>query len=307
MIGNIIIVAAQIGVLFLLMGVGFLLRKLELVDERGAGQMSSLLIYVVTPSVVIHSLQTPYSSHLMSALVWSSLLLILCYAVLILLSQLTFRKAPGELRPVLRFAQVYANNGFMGLPLVQAVLGSQAVIFVMPSLMIFQLFQWTHGMAIMGGKVSLRRILLNPGIISLLIGIGLFVGRITLPAVLGDTVAFLANMNTPLAMVIIGIQMADANFRAIFTSARLYGVALIKLLVAPAVTLLIMLPCLRIDPDLFCTMVILAAAPTAGMTSILAQQFRQDTATAAQAVSLTTLLSLFTLPVFSVIAKTIAF
>lgn len=307
MIRNIIIVAAQIGVLFLLMGVGFLLRKLELMDDRGAGQMSSLLIYVVAPCVVIHSLQTPYSSHLMSALAWSSLLLILCYAVQILFSQLTFRKAPGELRPVLRFAQVYSNNGFMGLPLVQAVLGSQAVIFVMPSLMIFQLFQWTHGMAIMGGKISLRRMLLNPGIISLLIGVGLFVGQITLPAVLGDTVAFLANMNTPLAMVIIGIQMAGANFRAIFTSARLYGVALIKLLVAPAVTLLIMLPCLRIDPDLFCTMVILAAAPTAGMTSILAQQFRQDTATAAQVISLTTLLSLFTLPVFAVIAKTIAF
>lgn len=307
MVENLVLVAEQVGVLFLLISVGFVLRKMKWMDDRAASQLSQLLLYVVGCCAIINALQVPFSMELLMALLWGLLFLGLQYGVLIVISMFTFRKAPPETRSVLRYAQVYANNLFMGLPLVQAVLGDAAVIFVAPSLAAYQIFSWTHGVSMMGGRLSLKRAVINPGIISVAVGFALFMARIMLPVVPARAVEYFSSMNTPLAMMIIGIQMAGADLKSTFTNLKLYGVAFVKLIVSPAVTLLIMLPCLKIDPNMFCALVILAAAPTAGVTSILAQQFRQDTAAAAQIISLTTLLSLFTLPVFAVIAKTIAF
>lgn len=307
MVENLIIVAEQVGVLFLLMAVGFVLGKLNWLEEKTTSQMSTLLLYVVAPCVVIHSLQVEFTPQLMSALLWGCLFLLFQYVALILVSQLTCRRLPRESRSVLRFAQVYSNNVFMGLPLLQAVLGQAASVFVVPSMVAFQLFQWTHGVSLMGGRLSLKRAVVNPGIISIIIGFFFFLTRITLPPVIADAVTFLGNMNTPMAMVIIGCQMARADLKATFTRPRLYAISAIRLFLSPVVTLLIMLPFRGVDPDLFCALVILSAAPVAGVTSILAQQFKQDTAAAAQVITLSTLFSLLTLPLFAVLARSIVF
>lgn len=305
MFENILVVAQQVGVLFMLMGVGFVLGKLDWIDEYTAGRMSRLLMYVVSPCTVIHSLQVEFTAALMAALGAGCLILVGQYLVMILFSQLTFRKQPPERRSVLRFGQVYSNNVFMGLPLLQAVLGAQASVFVVPSMIMFNIFEWTHGVSIMGGKMSAKKLLISPGMIGILIGMSLFVGQITLPMVFGKAVSYLAGMNTPLAMVIIGTQMARADLKSTFTNARLYLISASKLLLAPVVVILIMLPFrAALDPEQFCALTILSAAPCAGMTSIFAQRYGRDTATAAQSVSLSTLLSLFTLPLFAALAQT---
>ena len=305
MLENLLIVAQQVGVLFLLMAVGFFLGKRRLLDEHTVFQMSTLLLYVITPCVVLNSLQVEYSAHLASALLWGFAFLAAQYAVLILLSQCTFRHAPPEQRGPLRFAQVYSNNVFMGLPLIQAVLGSAGAIFVVPSLIAFQISMWTHGVLVMGGKVSPKKVLYTPAILASILGFALFFAQIPLPPVVGQAVSFLADVNTPLAMVIIGLQMSWGDLKRTFTNRQLYGVTAIRLLLSPLVTLAIMFPFRSFDPNLFSAFVILSAAPVGGATSIFAQRFEQDTVTAAQAVSLSTLLSLLTLPVFAVAAKTI--
>lgn len=308
MLQNLLIVSEQVGVLFLLMGVGFVLGRLGRIDAHTSSQMSTLLLYVVSPCVIIDSLQVEFTAALMRALLWGCVFLVGQYVALILLSQRTFKKQPRESRSVLRFAQVYSNNVFMGLPLLQAVLGTKASVFVVPSMIMFNVFQWSHGVCLMGGRISLKRSIINPGMIGITIGMALFLARITLPGVLGDAVSFLGRMNTPMAMVIIGVQMAGADLKSTFNNKRLYAVTAVRLLVSPLVTMGIMLPFLgRVDPDLFCALIILSAAPSAGVTSILAQQHRQDTASAAQVVSLSTLLSLLTLPLFAVAAQALAF
>lgn len=308
MLQNLMIVSEQVGVLFLLIGVGFVLGKLGRMDAHTSGQMSTLLLYVVSPCVIINSLQVECTAQLLRSLLLCFGFLAAQYAVLILLSQLTFRGQPLETRSVLRFAQVYSNNGFMGLPLVQAVLGQAGTIFVVPSLIMFNIFQWSHGVSIMGGRMSLRQSLINPGMVGISIGFAFFLTGTALPGPTADAVLFLSRMNTPLAMVIIGVQMAGADLKSTFTNKRLYLVSVVKLLISPLVTLGVMLPFRAgLDPNLFCALIILSAAPSAGATSILAQQRGQDTASAAQAVSLSTLFSLLTLPLFAVAAQTLAF
>lgn len=303
MLENLFIVAQQVGVLFLLMGVGFVLGKRRVLDAHTVSQMSNLLMFVVTPCVVIDCLQVSFSPHLASALLWGLVFLVGQYAVLILLSQATFRRTPPETRGPLRFAQVYSNNSFMGLPLLQAALGSAGAIFVVPSLVAFQVAMWTHGVLVMGGKISPKKALLNPGVLSSLVGFALFFSQITLPSVVGTAVGFLADMNTPLAMIIIGLQMSWGDLGRTFTDRKLYGVSAIRLLLSPLLTMAILFPFRNFDPNLFCALIILSAAPVAGATSIFAQRYQQDTTAAAQAVTLSTLLSLLTLPVFAVLSK----
>ena len=306
MLQNILIVAQQIGVLFLLMGVGFVFGKLEWIDENTTGRMSRLLLYIVSPCTIIHALQVEFTAALMAALMIGCVILVAQYLALIGVSQCTFRKALPESRSVLRFGQIYSNNVFMGLPLLQAVLGPQVSIFVIPSLIMFNIFEWTHGVTIMGGKMSAKKLFISPGMIGIFIGMGLFVARITLPMVFGSAVSYLGSMNTPLAMIIIGSQMSRADLKTTFTKGKLYFVSAIKLLLSPVITMAVMLPFrASLDPDLFCSLIILSAAPSAGMTSIFAQNYDQDTATAAQTVSLSTLLSLLTLPLFAAIAQTV--
>lgn len=307
MLSNLIVVAEQVGVLFLLMGVGFVMGKLGLVDQRTTGQMSTLLLYVISPCLLVDALQRPFTAELLRAMGMGCALLVLQYAALIVISQMTFRKAPRETSAVLRYAQVYSNNIFMGLPLVQAALGDAAAIFVVPSMVGSAVFQWTHGVALMGSKISPKKVILNPGILGIIAGMVFFVGRITLPTVIGSAISFLGSMNTPLAMIIIGVQMAGADMKSTFSQPALYGVSAIRLIASPIITLLIMLPFRQTSPDLFCALVILSAAPSAGVTSIFAQKFGQDVTSAAQVVSLSTLLSLVTLPIFAALAKSLAF
>ena len=303
MLESFFLVAQQVGVLFLLMGVGFALGKMGWLDERCAGQLSRLLIYVVAPCAIINALQTPYSTRIVSALIWGCFFLVFQYAGLIAISQLTFRREDLNQRAVLRFAQVYSNNVFMGIPLLQATLGAETAIFVVPSLVTFQVFQWTHGVRLMGGQLSVKRAIINPGIIGISIGLLLFFVRITLPLIPASGVAFLADMNTPLAMMIIGVQMAGADFRATFTQPRLYLVSAIRLLLAPLVTVGVMWPFHHTDPALFCALVILSAAPVAGATSIFAQAYERDITSAAHAITLSTLLSILMLPLFATLAQ----
>lgn len=305
MLSNFLLVAEQVGVLFVLMGVGFFLGKINWLDRQCIAQMSRLLIYVIAPSALINALQITYDPQIVSSFLWGCFFLIFQYIALVAISQFTFRKKVPTCRSVLRFAQVYANNIFMGMPLLQTTLGNEAAVFIVPSLTIFQIFQWTHGVSIMGGKLSLKRAILNPGILGIVIGFTLFMARITLPVILGNAITFLASMNTPLAMIIIGVQMAEANFCTTFTRPCLYCVSTVRLLVSPIVTLLVMLPFRQIDSALFCALIILSAAPTAGVTSIFAQEHQQDTATAAQVTTLSTLLSLISLPIFAALTQTL--
>jgi len=302
MFGHFSVVLGQIGTLFLLMAAGYILGKKKWLGSESTTQISTLLLYIVAPCIIIEALQIDRAPELLRTLGISALVMLGSYLFFAVCSSLLFRRQSIDRRVVLQLGSIYGNVGFMGLPLVQAVLGQEAVLLVVVAMVIFNLFLWSHSAAVMGGKISTRRLLINPATISMTFSMVLFLCSIRLPAPVLKAAGYMANLNTPLAMVIIGAQMSTVNMKATFTQLQLYGAAAIKLLLVPLLTTVLLLP-LKLDPLLYSVCVILAAAPTAGTTSILAQRFGRDTATAAQMITLTTLLSAFTLPVFAVIAQ----
>ncbi|WP_297211742.1 AEC family transporter [uncultured Flavonifractor sp.] len=300
---NFLLVASQVGTLFLLMGVGYVLTRCGKFGPETQSHTTFLLLYVVVPCLIIDTLQMPRSAHLIQVMGLCMALTLGLYLLAALGLCLLFRRQGENTRIVLRYGAMYGNIGFMGLPLAQAVLGEEGLMFAIVGLVGFTLFVWSHGVLLMGGKggFSLKKMFLNPGMFGALGGIALFLLDFRLPAVAGNAVAFLGSMNTPLAMVIIGSQMAAADLGATFRNPRLYLSALFKLVGFPLLTALLLLP-LRLEPVMYIVLVILAATPSAGYTSIFSQQYHRDTASAAQLVTLTTLCCILTLPCFAVLA-----
>lgn len=304
MLNDLLLVAGQVSTLFLLMAAGFLLVKLGKLNKEGLDQTSTLLLYVVTPCVILDAFR---GEDLGGGMALAATLGVLAayYILAVPLSALFFRAQAPDDRAVLRFGVTYGNVGFMGLPLLQGVLGEGAMLYGAISVALMNTFYWTHGVVVMGGRVSLKKVLLNPGVTPLLAALALNLAGLEFPAPVSSAVGFMAALNTPLAMVVIGGQMASADLASTFAQPKLYGAAAVKLLLFPALTALVLLP-FRPEPMLYCAAVIVAATPTAGVTSILAQRFGRSPASAAQLVTLSTLLSILTLPLFSVLAQTLA-
>ena len=293
--------------MFLLMGTGFVLRKTAKLSQSTQSQLSYLLMYVITPCLIVDSLQIDRSAELLRETGLAAVAGLIFFVIGSLVTPIFFRKKNPETRAVLRFGAMYPNLGFMGFPLVRAVLGESAMVYATIFIVVFQIYHWTHGVIIMSGgrNVSLKSAVLNPGVFSFFIGMLLFLLNIRLPWPVANAVSFISSLNTPIAMLVIGSIMVDADILKLLRVAPLYLGSAVKLILMPALTAIAIYP-LGLDPIVYCTMVILSATPSAGITSIFAERFGCDSLTAAQFVSLSTLLSIITLPVFSVLAKNIA-
>lgn len=305
MLSSLIVVTSQVVTLFLLMGVGFAMAQLGRLYPDGVSQMSTLVLYAVLPCVIVHSFQVERTPGMMPRLLLFALIFTLSTVFCIAVAHFSFRSDTLDQQAPLRFALCFGNNGFMGLPLLLSILGQDAVIYGVVSVVVFNLFLWTYGVKAMGGKVTLRQALINPASVGLVVGLPLFLTGARLPTMVGSAVGFMADLNTPLAMIIIGAQMAGADLKRSFTTPRLYTVTAFRLLLAPLVPMLCLLP-FHLDPMVYCANAIMCAVPVAGATGMFAQRFQRDTALAAQMVTLSTLLSVLTLPIVAVVAQALS-
>ena len=195
----------------------------------------------------------------------------------------------------------------MGLPLIQSVMGDEAMMVAVVGLAVFNIVTWTQGRALIGGRAELswKKLALNPGIIGFVVGLLLYFTGWRFPGPVDSAVAYLGSLNTPLAMVVIGGQMAQSDLVKVFSTRKLYLVSAVKLAGLPLVTAGLLLP-FRLDPTVYVAAVILAACPTAGATSLFAQSMGKDAALGAQQVTLSTLLCMATLPVMAMLAQLLA-
>lgn len=308
MLNDVMVVGGSVLTLLLMMAVGFVLGKLKILHGEALSQISRVLMCVVSPMLTVNTFlnETPDADTVRGLLI-SAGVLVGVYALQGALVPLLFRRVPDEQRGVSRFAAIYGNVGFMGVPLIQSVLGTPGMVTTVVSLAVFNVGIWTHGAWLIGGKrgVSVKKMLLNPGVISFAIAMLLFFFRADLPGPVRAAVGHISGLNTGLAMVVIGAQMAAVDLRSVITDRRLYAVSAVKLLGLPALVMLVLLP-FGLDPVIYTAVVILAACPTAGATSLLCQMAGKDTSLGARLVTLTTILSVVTLPLAAFAAGLLA-
>lgn len=307
MLDALLVVVGSVLTLFLLMSVGFLFGRLGLLSGETLSQVSRVLLYVVTPCIMMTSFEVERTPQAQAQLTTALAATVGVYVLYMILSLLLFPRTDPAQRGIVRFASVYGNAGFMGLPLIQSALGDEAMITAVVGFAVFNIVSWTQGRALMGGRgeLSLKKLALNPGVLGFAGGLLLFFTGWRPPEPVDAAIGYLGSMNTPLAMVVIGGQMAQADLKKVFSTKKLYLVSAVKLLALPLLTALALLP-FNVDPIVYTASVILAGCPTAGATSLFAQSMGKDSATAAQQVTLSTLLCIATLPVMAVLAQLLA-
>lgn len=297
-----LIILKQIVIMFLYMLTGYAIYRTGKLTKEGSRGIAALLVNLVIPAVIVRSFCVERSAERIAALGGSALAAAAALALSLLIARLIYKNAPID-----NFAAAFSNAGFIGIPLVTAALGEGAVFYLVPYIVMLNLGQWTYGVAIMTGdfgKLKPKAMLLNAFVIGTLIGLILFFTGLgtRLPAVVSSTMNGIAVLNSPLAMIVLGVYLAQADLLEMVKNKRLYVFSAVRLLLIPALTTLV-LAVLPLSLDIRQTVLIAAAAPAGANVAIYAQLHGKDYPYACQTVVMSTLLSIATMPVMMSLAE----
>lgn len=285
-------------IMLLLIIVGILCFKIGIITPNGRKDISSLVLSVVNPIVILLAYQKEFEIRLLRGLVASLLLSIISFGVAILISTLLIGRKDGHETDIERFSAIYSNCGFMGIPLVNALFGTEGVFYLTAFLTVFNLLIWTHGIIQISGVRSLnslKKALLSPSIISIAIGMIFFLARISLPNIVYQSLDYVAMMNTPLAMLVAGATIAETNVLNAFKNIRIYWITLIKLAIIPLI-LLAIFRFISVDDTVKLTVITAMSAPTATMCTLFCLRYDKNSKYASEIFAVTTLISTATLP-----------
>ena len=309
-----LIAAEQVAILYIMAVIGIIADKTGIYTEKTGKACTDLLFYVITPAKILESFFTlEYSTEHLKGLFIAIGCGLLMHAIAAGVISAFFNKTKPEQSSVYKFAAIYGNCGYMGLPLVDAVVGSEGVFYCSAIIISFQIFNFTHGVYIMNkgkteGKssIDLKKLILNPGVLPVFVGLPVFILKYKLnfevPNLIMSPVSSISDMNSPLAMLIFGTYISNTDFRTIFSQWRILGVALFKLIAMP----LAMLAALKLSGltgALALTLVIASATPSANNTIMFSAKYDRDTSLASQPVAVVSLISIITLPVMIALAK----
>ncbi|ADJ41587.1 Auxin efflux carrier [Limosilactobacillus fermentum CECT 5716] len=244
--------ASQIAVIFLLMLLGALARQLGFLSPTTINDLTNLVLYFLSPLVIIKAFLAPFSVTRLKIFCLTLVGVVITYLVTILLAKLAFAKVKdANLRRIATYGSIYSNNGFMGIPLAQALFGSTGVFYGVVSMVGFNAFTWTHGVAMFKKQSAapltrLKRVLANPNLIAIALGIVIFTVQIPVPSMLTSFLDYASAAFTPLSMIIIGSNLAGMRRADLKVPPVLGATILLRNLVFPALTIVI-LKCLWLD------------------------------------------------------------
>jgi len=305
MFDNILIVSSYVLILFILIGVGFITNKLKFLSKTTVRDMTNFVLYFVTPCVLINSYQREFDKTMLAGLGITLIAAFSSFALNILIAHLLIHDKDKIREKTLIFGSVFPNCGYMSLPLQGALLGQEGIFYGATYIAVFQIMVWTYGVLEMSRdakNISLKKIIVNPGVIGTAIGLVLFLFSIKLPFVISEPISYLAALNTPIPMVIVGYHLANANLK--IKGFNSYLSIFLRLVLSPALMLL-GFSLFKISGAVAVACVIAASAPTAANTTMFSEKFGGDTNHSATMVSLTTLLSIITMSVVVGIATMI--
>lgn len=292
----------RIGMMFILMFLGMFMFRTGKITEKGSKDMGNILIYIVIPAVVIKSCLSEYSQERLEMFFWSFVLAGASLLLSMAVCALVFKKNPIE-----NFGTSFSNAGFMSIPLVEAVLGSEAVFYSAPLVGLMNILQWTYGVYVITkdrSAVSLKKVLLNPVLLAMAVGIIIFVLPIELPKVVTGTLDMIAAANAPLAMLCLGTYLAQTRIAEIFTDRKVYLSCLFRLIVIPLLTIALMTP-FPVSVTAKLAILMGAAAPVGINVAVFAQIHGKDYPQSVKSIVLSTIFSILSMPVIIGIAGTV--
>ena len=299
-----LVTAQQVAVLFLLIGTGMVAVKTGVLKLENKQALSNLLVYIIVPAMVVNSYRMEFSAQILHNLLAAfgmSVLSVLLGTVITLL--LTARKT-GSRMPIFRFACIFSNAAYMGFPLISALFGSEGLLYASAYVTVFNILLWTLGYGLVSGGSSVkevaRSLVRTPVLYAIVVGLGIYLLQIPLPALITQPLELLAGVNTPLSMLITGMLIAAGDVRSIVTDKHIWKLASVRMLLIPVATLALF-GVLGFHGTAAQVVTLLECCPAAAITSVFAVQFGHDESFAAGSVVLTTLLSIVALPLCALV------
>ena len=280
------------------MVIGLLCAKVNLIDEETNKKLSAFLLLLVNPLVIFISYQRPFEVALLKGLFIAIGLSVLTFAINLLVTHTLYFKKDGKIEAIEKYACIYSNSGFIGIPLIQGVFGSEGVFYLTAFLTVSNLLMWTHGVMVMSGvkdRSLIKKAFLAPAFLATITGFITFLLKVEMPRVLMQPLEILGGTNTALAMIIAGVTISKANIGKIVKVMRVYKVCLIRLIVIPF--LMIGIFSLTSYPKtIIGTIIIAAACPIAANIILFAYRYDRDSLYASELFVASTIFSLATMP-----------
>ena len=298
---DILTLYTQIVEMFLMIGIGMLCYKKGIITDGGSSQISTFVMTFVAPAVIIHSFQRSYDPAMLKQLVTSFALSVLLLVISIGIAAAIFPKRIKDYADK-RMSVIFSNNGFMALPLLQALFGDNGVFIGSINIVVTNILIWTYGIWLLSRasgravKTDWKKIVFNPGTLGFYIGLLIFLTSTQLPTVLTDTITFFSNLNTPLAMVVLGVYLAQSNLSALLRDRSAYLICAGRLLLIPLITIAVIL-LLPFDSEVSRVLLISVSTPCAVASSMFAQMCGTNYRYAGSIIAFSTILSAVTMPV----------
>lgn len=307
--GTFMIMLKNVLIFVLLAVPGYLLVRGKQLCAKETGTLSKLLTNIGMPFMILSStLKLEFNPELTKNIIVVGVLGVLFILFMFVTTAFFCRDKAQKLRGMMRFCTIFANNGFIGIPLVRAVFGEDSV--VMAYLIILNILNnvlmFTLGVYLVSGDkkaINVKKAILSPVLLAFLAGVALNLLKVNsfLPE-LQTYANHFSGIVTPLSMLVLGMKLAEVPMKRLFTSGRMYGVSGLRLVLYPALAVGVMLltnliPFLDLGKDGILAFFVAYAMPVAGLASVFADQYGGDSENAVIFTLGSTVLSVVTIPV----------
>ena len=313
--------AISVGMLLLMAVPGFILGKMRSVNTESAVKfLSVMLLYILQPFVTFDSfLNTAYDPEVLINIVIVFVFTCVTIGAVLAIGSfaMRFTKFGKDVGGVIAYGGAFGNVGYMCIPFLQLMAPGDYVIilYATVSVVAFNLMAWTVGnFALTGDKrhISLKRALLNPPTLSFILALPLFLlnlnflkaegltgAALKIVSGIQEVIGLFSDMVGPLAMVLLGLKLADIRFGELFADGRVYIAAGIKLIFFPlfGVALTALMSLFMNVESISLNLIATSAMPCAQNVIMFSTLYDKDSALAAKEVTVSTLLSIVTIPV----------
>lgn len=296
---EIIFVIQQVTVLALLMAVGYIATKKNIINEDISKGMTEILTLIALPALIISSFNMSYSEETLKGVILIFAYSLIIHFLTIIVSKLFFAKYTRGKSSVFRFGTIFPNSGFMGLPFIFELFGQEALLYASVFMIPYHTILWTYGERLLSGKkgeAPIKKILTTPALIAILLGTALFIFKIELPYVVNKPISMLSSLTSPLSMLILGEKITKLKLKEVIIDKDIYYGCFVKLIISPLASLLF----LRFinAPQLLTNIVVtMEALPTAVLLVVLTQKHDCEVEFASKFTIVSHILSILTIPI----------
>ena len=296
------ILIKQVFFMFVLMAIGFVAYRKQILSNQGTKDIGKLLLNVAIPMIVISNFCVEKSAEKTAELFESALLSFLCMALSVAFAYLVYHKKDR----IAEFSAAFSNAGFIGIPLVQAIFGSGAVFYISMMIVLINMLQWTYGVYTITDDKSVmdfKKIMKNPLILSVGIGIVIYFLNIRLPKIAMDIISSISAINTPLAMIVSGVYLAQSDLLNAMRKKDAWLLSLSRLIVIPLIVMLVFRFLPFGSTAMKLSILLAGACPVGSNVAVFAQQYDKDYRKGVEYVCVSTLLSILALPLVIFVAN----